>query len=74
MLISSLLVILGTLAFLSGSMLSPNSLPPTATMLIVMSVVGALAATAAEALSPAGTDNLSVPLVAGLVLWLLGML
>lgn len=69
----TLLVIVGTLAFLPGSALSPNSAVPT-TMLIVMSVVGTLVATTAEALSPAGTDNLSVPLVTGLALWLLGLI
>lgn len=67
----SLPAIFGTLALLPGSMLSPNSAAPISAMLIVMSIVGTLVAATAEALSPAGTDNLSVPLVTGLVLWLL---
>ncbi|MBN1309994.1 MAG: phosphatidate cytidylyltransferase [Anaerolineae bacterium] len=74
MALSSLLVILGTLAFLPGSALSPSSVTSTGTMLIVMSVAGTVVATLAEALSPAGLDNLSVPLLTGLALSLAEML
>ena len=37
----------------------------------ILSAVGTVVATAAEGVSPAGTDNLSVPLMTGLVLFLL---
>ncbi|MBN1431096.1 MAG: phosphatidate cytidylyltransferase [Anaerolineae bacterium] len=74
MAILSFLVMLGTLAFLPGSMLSPNSIAQTGVMLIVMSMVGTIVATLAEGLSPAGTDNLSVPLLTGLVLWLVRLI
>lgn len=70
----SLLAIFVTLALLPGSMLSPNSIAPTTAGLIIMSVAGTLIATITEALSPAGTDNLSVPLLTGLTLWLTGMI
>lgn len=71
MAVFSLLAIVVTLTFLPGSMLSPNSIPSRDTMLVAMSIIGTLVATLAEALSPAGTDNLSVPLLTGLVLYLL---
>ena len=74
MAIFSLLAIFGTLALLPGSALSPNSIAPTTAMLIIMGAAGTIVATAAEALSPAGTDNLSVPLMTGLALWLLVIL
>ena len=67
----SLLAIVGTLAFLPGSALSPNSAAATGTMLITMSIIGTAIATLAEALSPAGIDNLSVPLSTGSALWLI---
>jgi phytol kinase len=70
----SLLAILTTLVFLPGSALSPSSIPLTGATPIIMSVAGTVVATLAEALSPAGTDNLSVPLLTGLALWLVGML
>lgn len=73
MAVFSLLAITMTLALLPGSMLSPNSTVQPAPTLIAMSVVGTLVATTAEAFSPAGTDNLSVPLLTGLALWLIGI-
>ena len=36
-----------------------------------MTILGATVATVAEALSPAGTDNLSVPLTTSFFLWLI---
>ncbi len=61
-----------TLLGLPGSSLSPNSLPLGTGAALWLSLVGALVAAAAEALSPAGTDNLSVPLLTGLILYVLG--
>jgi phytol kinase len=66
------IAIYGTLTVLPGSALSPHSVPISGMMALVMSGVGTLIASAAEAVSPAGTDNLSVPLLTGLALW--GML
>lgn len=66
----SLIGILLTLAFLPGSTLSPNSVPWGAGATLLLSLVGAVVATVAEAVSPAGTDNLSVPLLTGLALYL----
>lgn len=59
-----------TLAFLPGSALSPYSVPMDASFLLPAAFVAAFAGTAAEAVSPAGTDNLSVPLLVAAVLWL----
>jgi phytol kinase len=66
----SLIGVLSTLLFLPGSTLSPNSVPWGLGTTLLLSVVGTSVATAAEAVSPAGTDNLSVPLLAGLALYL----
>ena len=71
MAIASLVTIGLTLWLLPGSAWSPFSTPFPAARLVVMTLGGALVATAAEALSPAGTDNLSVPLLTGLALFLL---
>jgi dolichol kinase len=60
-----------TLTILTGSTLSPNSVPVTQLNVIALALIGSLVATASESLSPAGTDNLSVPLVTGLTLFLL---
>jgi phytol kinase len=67
----SFFAILLTLMFLPGSALSPLSPRLNATALMVTVMVGTLVATVAEALSPAGTDNLSVPLLTGGALYLL---
>ncbi len=71
MVIFSFLVIFLVLRFVPGSALSPNSFVLGPKSVLILSVVGSLIATAAEGLSPAGTDNLSVPLLTGLVLVLL---
>ena len=71
MFLFSLFAILLTLMFLPGSALSPHAVRLNATALMVTVLVGTLIATAAEAFSPAGTDNLSVPLLTGLALFLL---
>lgn len=60
-----------TLLFLPGSALSPDSFPVGPVTAAAMSLLGAVVATAAEAFSPAGADNLSVPLLTGLTLYLL---
>ncbi len=60
-----------TLLILPGSALSPTSTPLAPSTVALWSVVGAAVATAAEALSPAGSDNLSVPLATALALFLL---
>ncbi len=59
-----------TLAWLPGSALSPNSPLMDPGYLFPAAFSAALAGTAAEAVSPAGTDNLSVPLLVGAALWL----
>jgi phytol kinase len=60
---SSFVAMLLTLHLLPGSALSPNSLPLAPSTALLLAAVGTLVATLAEALSPAGTDNLSVPLL-----------
>jgi dolichol kinase len=67
----SFFAILLTLMFLPGSALSPFGVRLNGTALLVTIMVGTLVATVAEALSPAGADNLSVPLLTGGVLYLL---
>ena len=52
------------LLLLPGSSLSPHSTPYGAGWALLAAVVSAAFATLAEAVSPHGTDNLSVPLVA----------
>ncbi|MBN2004364.1 MAG: phosphatidate cytidylyltransferase [Anaerolineae bacterium] len=63
-----------TLWLLPGSGLSPNSLLLGPARAWIMASVGALVAAAAESISPAGTDNLSVPLLTGVTLLLLAAL
>jgi len=60
-----------TLLLLPGSALSPNSLPWNAPTAVLLSLIGTVVATVAEALSPAGADNLSVPLLSRLALYVL---
>jgi phytol kinase len=60
--------ILLTLFLLPASTLSPSSQPLAAGAMLLVALAGAGVATAAEALSPAGTDNLSVPLLSGLAM------
>jgi phytol kinase len=74
MAVFSFLGIFLTLLWLPGSALSPNSAVLGAFPALWMALVGTVAATLAEALSPAGTDNLSVPLLSGLALYLLTLL
>jgi phytol kinase len=73
MAVASLLCILLTLLLVPGSALSPNSVPLSAPLLAASVVAGTLVATVAEGLSPAGTDNLSVPLLSALAMWLVSL-
>jgi phytol kinase len=73
MAVASLLCILLTLLLVPGSTLSPNSAPLSAPLLAASVVAGTLVATVAEGLSPAGTDNLSVPLLSALAMWLVSL-
>jgi dolichol kinase len=74
MAIFSFLGIFATLWLLPGSPLSPHSVPLGMPAVLGLSLAGAAVATAAEALSPAGTDNLSVPLLSGLAMYILSNL
>ncbi len=67
----SFAAIAATLMLLPGSCLSPNSQSLGIRDVLRLSLIGTLVATAAEALSPKGMDNLSVPLLTGLTLLLL---
>lgn len=58
-----------TLVWLPGSALSPFSVPMGTGYLVTAAFTTSLVGTAAEAVSPAGTDNLSVPLLTAAVLW-----
>jgi phytol kinase len=72
MLAASFAAMLLTLLLLPGSPLAPLAEPLGAGRALAAAGLGALAVTAAEAVSPHGTDNLSVPLVgAGVVLLVL---
>lgn len=70
----SVLAVGATLHALPGSGLSPASVPWTRWGTAVVAVCGSAVATAAEALSPAGTDNLSVPLLSAAAMYLAGSL
>ena len=74
MAVTTFVVILVTLAWLPGSALSPNSIALPFWGVLLLTVIGTAVATAAEAFSPAGTDNLSVPLLTGLALFALNAL
>jgi dolichol kinase len=64
-------VIFLTLWLLPGSGWSPHSAKFAVGMALLATLIGTLVATTAEALSPAGIDNLTVPLLTGAVLYLL---
>jgi phytol kinase len=66
MFLASFLSMLLTLQFVPGSALSPLSAPLDMPVSVVAACGAALVAALAEAFSPRGTDNLSVPLLAGL--------
>jgi phytol kinase len=58
------------LLLLPGSSLSPLATPLDLGQAFLVALVSAILATLAEAVSPHGTDNLSVPLVAAGVVWI----
>jgi phytol kinase len=60
-----------TIMLVPGSSLSPLTQPPPIAAGLLAAGSGALVATLAEAMSPSGTDNLSVPLLAGLTVFLM---
>lgn len=60
-----------TLWLLPGSALSPLSVPLGAGRALGFALLGTAVAVLAEGVSPLGTDNLSVPLLTGLMLYLL---
>lgn len=60
--------ILLTLLILPASNLSPFSVALSADRALLLALTGTAVATAAEGLAPAGTDNLTVPLITGAVL------
>jgi dolichol kinase len=66
MFVAAATAMLLTILLVPGSALAPLTAPLTLPVALASAVVGALVATAAEAVSPAGTDNISVPLLAGL--------
>lgn len=71
---ASFIAIFLTLWLLPGSALSPNSLILGPVVAAIMAFFSAFVVSFLEAVSPAGTDNLSVPLVTGLAVWLLYLL
>jgi phytol kinase len=69
------LVSIGVVAlWLPGSGLSPHSAGWTPGGRVAITAVGAAIATLSEAISPAGTDNLSVPLLSGLAMYVVSVL
>jgi dolichol kinase len=71
MFLASFVAILITLLVLPGSSLSPTTKPLVAGTALLSTLVAAAVATLAEAVAPAGTDNLSVPLLTAATLYLL---
>jgi phytol kinase len=71
MFVISLVAVALTLLVLPGSSLSPTTEPLAAGTALLSALVAAVVTTLAEAVAPAGTDNLSVPLLTGVTLYLL---
>ncbi|MBE9199012.1 MULTISPECIES: phosphatidate cytidylyltransferase [unclassified Nodularia (in: cyanobacteria)] len=71
MLVVSTTVIFFVLLLLPGSSLSPLAVTIGKEQAFLVALVSAVFATLAEAVSPHGTDNLSVPLVASGTIWVL---
>jgi phytol kinase len=70
MFLASTVAIFLVLLLLPGSSLSPLAKSLDLGQAILTAIVTATFATLAEAVSPHGTDNLSVPLVAGAIAWI----
>jgi phytol kinase len=68
----SALAIFLTLVLLPGSGLSPLAAPLAPGRVLPVALLAAAAATLAEAVSPHGSDNLTVPLAAAGAIWALG--
>jgi phytol kinase len=71
MFVASTVAIFLVLLLLPGSSLSPLAKPFSLAWALFTAVITATFATLAEAVSPHGTDNLSVPLVAAGVVWII---
>ncbi|MFN6461188.1 MAG: diacylglycerol/polyprenol kinase family protein [Nostoc sp. DedVER02] len=71
MFVASAVAIFLVLLLLPGSSLTPLARPLTLEWALLTTVITATFATLAEAVSPHGTDNISVPLVAAGVVWVL---
>ncbi|MEH2277591.1 MAG: phosphatidate cytidylyltransferase [Nostoc sp.] len=69
MFVASTVVIFLVLLLLPGSSLSPLAKPFSLAWVFLTAVITATFTTLVEAVSPHGTDNLSVPLVAAGVVW-----
>ena len=72
MFVVSLIVIFLALTQLPGSSLTPYADIPSTTAVVIASFAGAAVATVVEALSPHGTDNLTVPICVTLVALIAG--
>jgi len=70
MFITGFIAIYLTLSLLPGSAMSPNSIVFSQSQLFTGSIIATITATAAESVSPRGTDNLFVPLLSALVMFL----
>jgi phytol kinase len=66
---AAFVVMLPTLLLVPGSVFSPFALQLELFQCLAAALLAALVATLAEALSPWGTDNLSVPLLAGVTIY-----
>jgi phytol kinase len=73
MAVVSFVAIYLALRLLPGSALSPNSIPLAPGMALWHALLGSVIAAAAEGTSPAGTDNLTVPLLTGAALHVLDL-
>ncbi|MBD2486916.1 diacylglycerol/polyprenol kinase family protein [Aulosira sp. FACHB-615] len=71
MFLASTTAIFLVLMFLPGSFLSPLAVPLSVSKALLTALISASFATFVEAISPHGTDNLSVPLVTAGVIWAL---
>lgn len=74
MAVSSFAVMFLTLWLVSASALSPHSAALAPGTALWMALIATLVASVAEAVTPAGLDNISVPLLAGGTLFLLSLI
>ena len=71
MFVASVAVIFAVLTLLPGTFVSPFAPVLTSQQVLLFTLVGATVATLAEGVTPAGLDNLTIPLLTSGVLWLL---